>query len=269
MAAPRDLAETQRLLAGALAQFVPLDERADLADDLSAIASGNDRLSPIEQAEIYREQYWLRHRDALYEDYPALAYLLGEEAFEDFLRAYLAACPPDSYTLRDLGNRIADFAASYPSFDAELAGAARDLARYELAFVEVFDGPEVAPVPLERVQSLPPEAWTNARLVFQPRLFLLALDHPVYELRAALKRGEEPARRIEPKKTWLSMWRGADLKVHYLTLQEQEHALLQRLRAGATLVEACGAVAGVVEPRDISRWFRAWAERGWIIDVAV
>jgi len=165
-----------------------------------------------------------------------------------------------------LGNRIADFAAAYP-FDADIAGAARDLARYELAFVAVFDGPDVLPLPLERVQSFAPEDWASALLMFQPRLLLLTLDHPVYELRAALKRCEQPARRIEPKKTLLSMWRGDDLKVHYLALQEQEHALLQRLRAGATLVEACDAMAGLVQPNDISRWFRAWAERGWIVDV--
>ena len=45
----------------------------------TAVIAGNDRLTPEEQAEIYREQFWLRHRDVLRDDYPALRHLLGEE----------------------------------------------------------------------------------------------------------------------------------------------------------------------------------------------
>jgi hypothetical protein len=268
------LDETQRFLGAAFSQLTPLGERADLHDGIAGLVSGNDRLTPLEQAEIYREQFWLRHRDALLEDYPALAYLLGEEAFEQFVRAYLAECPPDSYTLRDLGNRIADFAAGYPDFHPERAGAARDLARYELAFVHVFDAPDVAPVPLERVKNLPPEAWASARLHFHPCLRTLALDHPVHELRASVKKGEEPARTLAPRETWLALWRGENLRVRYNTMLEHEHAMCERLRAGATLVEACDEIAGRIPPDDreaftrrLSGWFRAWAERGWFIDV--
>src|SRR5262245_22989540 len=72
-----------------------------IADDpaASSIARthvmGNERLTPEAQADIYRRQFWLRHVDSMLEDYPALAHLLGEDAFDAFARAYLVAHPPD------------------------------------------------------------------------------------------------------------------------------------------------------------------------------
>src|SRR4051794_23791320 len=72
--------------------------------------AGNDRVTPAEQVDIYRHQFWLRHRDSLLEDYPGLAYVLGEEGFEAFCRAYLRAHPPRTPSLRDLGADIVTFA---------------------------------------------------------------------------------------------------------------------------------------------------------------
>ena len=129
----------QTVLADAFRRFDRIAETSS-ADSVRSIVSGNERLTPIQQAEIYREQFWLRHRDALYEDYPGLAYILGEEPFEQFLRDYLLACPPDSWTLRDLGNRIAGFAESYAGFDPDKATLARDMCTFELAFIDIWDG---------------------------------------------------------------------------------------------------------------------------------
>jgi len=38
--------------------------------------TGNDRLSPVEQLEIYREQFWLRHTASLVEDFPGIGGIL-------------------------------------------------------------------------------------------------------------------------------------------------------------------------------------------------
>src|SRR5689334_5181237 len=73
--------------------------------------TGNRRLTPGGAVEIYRRQYWLRHIDALADDYPGVAHLVGEEAFDAFLRAYLLAHPPRHKSLRDLGCDIVTFGA--------------------------------------------------------------------------------------------------------------------------------------------------------------
>jgi hypothetical protein len=268
------LAEMQSFLAASYRQFTPLTERDDLAAQIGAVAAGNDRLTPQEQAEIYREQFWLRHRDVLYDDYPGLAYLLGEEPFEDFLRAYLLACPPNSYTLRDLGNRIADFAATYDGFPEDKVQQAREMARFELSFVDIFDCADIEPLPIERVQSMPPEAWASARLVFHPHIVLLRLSHPVQLMRTAVKKDEEPSRDIAPEVTWLTMWRHHDLRVHYRSISEPEFELVTKLRGGANLVIALDEVAGTVPPDEreelagrVQKWFKGWALRGWIVDI--
>ena len=65
----------------------------------------NDRLSSFERLEIYNRQYWFRVLDCLWDDYPGLRAIVGEQKFMKLITAYLARYPSDSYTLRDLGNR--------------------------------------------------------------------------------------------------------------------------------------------------------------------
>jgi hypothetical protein len=271
---PARLRETQEFLAEAFRQFVPLTERDDLKGAIERIVSGNDRLSPQEQAEIYREQFWLRHRDVLYDDYPGMVRVLGDEAFDAFVQAYLRAHVPDSYTLRDLGNHVGGFAARYDGFPAEVAAMARDMARFELAFIPIFDGADCEPLSLERAQSLPPEAWSGARIVFHPLHRLVELDYPVHRVRLAVKRGEQ-VELPEREPVQLSMWRHRDLRVHFRENQPLEHRLLSSLKAGASLVDACDRVAGEVDeaerdtlPGKLQTWFKAWATRGWIVDVS-
>src|SRR5262245_10531800 len=100
---------------------------------------GNDRLSPVEQLEIYREQFWLRHTSSLVEDFPGLSGILGQASWEQLVEAYLAAVTPESYTLRDLGQRLPEFVAR-ASF-LEHRELCTDMARLEWAYVEAFDAP--------------------------------------------------------------------------------------------------------------------------------
>lgn len=267
------LERIQRILGDAFRQFDPIEEREDLAGDVASIVSGNERLSPLQQAEIYRGQFWLRHRDSLYEDYPGLLYLLGEEKFEQFLRDYLIACPPDSWTLRDLGNHIAEFAQTYEGFPEERAVIARDMTAFELAFIDIWDGENVEAIDVERVQAIPPEKWVSAKIVFHPLLTLLTLSHPVHDVRTKVRADEEPnIDEIETAPTYVALWRGADERVHYRAISAPQHALVQSLRSGDTLGIACDTAAATTEDAaqlatQLQSWFQGWAKRGWIIDV--
>src|SRR5690349_19816708 len=98
---PHDLASTELFLVGALQQASPMPDDPALAASASAVVTGNDRLSPAEQVDIYRRQFWLRHCGVLLEDFPGLAHLLGEGGFDGFCRGYLAAHPPASQSFRD------------------------------------------------------------------------------------------------------------------------------------------------------------------------
>ncbi len=263
----------QRILGDAFRQFTPIGERVEIADDVKSIVRGNDRLTPLQQAEIYREQFWLRHRDALYEDYPGMVYILGEDPFETFVRSYLLACPPDSWTLRDLGNRIATHAAEYDGFPADRADLVRDMATFELAFIDIWDGAGRDPIALTAVEAIPPEKWISARMTFHPLLTLLALSHPVHTLRTEIRGDGYPVVADVPKEpTFIALWRGEDERVHYRGIDAAQDALVRSLRDGDTLGAACEhAATRTDEPEtlgaNLGGWFRGWAKRGWIVVV--
>ncbi len=79
---------------------------APMAQEAAAFIKANDRLTSLERLEIYSRSYWFRLLDSLRDDFPALAAVLGPPAFERLARAYLADCPSQSFTLRDLGSRM-------------------------------------------------------------------------------------------------------------------------------------------------------------------
>ncbi|MBM4358793.1 MAG: putative DNA-binding domain-containing protein [Deltaproteobacteria bacterium] len=270
---PPTLAEAQAFLGRMLQRSAPLAGATSEAERarIAALVTGNARLSPLEQVEIYREQFFLRHRDSLVEDFPALAYLLGRDAFHALVRAYLAAHPPASYTLRDLPLALPAFAAQYDGFSADLAAIARALARFEVAFITTFDSPEVAPVSPAKVAAIREDAWPNARLRLHPGLALFALDHPLHLFRSAVRRDEEPPRSLASGRVDVALWRGDDRRVHQTELEPAEHALLGALAEELTLEEACLRATSQTEGAEpnVAAWFAGWARRGWVVDVLV
>src|SRR5579863_8504232 len=66
----------------------------------------NDRLTSHERLQIYARSYWYRILDSLYEDFPGVRAIIGDEAFHKISRAYLAAHPSQSFTLRNLGEAL-------------------------------------------------------------------------------------------------------------------------------------------------------------------
>src|SRR6186713_2831422 len=106
----------QGFLAGVFRREEPVEGDQGLSTACAEHVSGNDRLSPAEQVDIYRRQFWMRHVDSLAEDYIALHHVLGDEAFEAFCHAYLTAHPPSVPSLRDLGADVPRFVVGYRGF---------------------------------------------------------------------------------------------------------------------------------------------------------
>jgi Putative DNA-binding domain len=265
-----------------------IDDRA-LAEACAAHVSGNDRLTPAEQVDIYRRQFWLRHIDSLIEDYPGLRYVLGEDGFEAFCRGYLAAHPPHVPSLRDLGADLVAFAERYEGFAPDRRDLARDMARYEHAFVDVFDGAEPPPLDPDKLRALPEQAWETARIVLSPLLARITARYPVHAIRFAVKSSETPdlsvhgVGRADPTEEGeareaqgpyhIGLYR-KDCVIHYEVLSAEAFQLLDALARGVPLVPACAALAAdrdaeaaaELEAR-VGAWFQQWAAWGWIIDV--
>jgi hypothetical protein len=267
-----DLAALQGFVCDVLVERAKLAELPALAAKTPEHVAGNDRLSPVEQLDIYREQFWLRHLDCMYEDYETLAKLVGWDAFEDMCAAYFAWAPPRDFSLRDLGKRFAEFlAANEPWASDRLLF---DVARTEWAFVDAFDGPDAPPLDVARIAAVPDDAWPRARIGLHPALQRLALDHPAHELRERARTGGEAAR-PEPRRVNVFVYRGEGT-LQYIEVDDDEHALLDELAGGAPLGEACERAMARANVADVAAfesrlgaWFQVWATRGWVSAIDV
>ena len=260
------LAELQVLLAEALRRVSPLKEDPALAVHADRIAAGNERLSPVEQVDIYREQFWLRHVDVLREDFASIEHALGDDAFDRLAREYLTACPSASFTLRDLGEHMPRFLASRApwSDDPFLA----ELAKVEWAFVEAFDAKDAPPFDPATIAGRSEDEWPRARIVLHPALQRLSLAWPAHDYRIAARKDEDPTR-PSPRACHVVVYRGPEL-LHCLEIDGDAAAMLEELARGVPLGEACeraattsGTELGAFEGK-LAGWFSEWTSLGWI-----
>jgi hypothetical protein len=259
--------------------------RRDLTKDAEAQAfasehiAGNARVSPVEQLEIYREQYWLRHTGSLVEDFPGVGGILGQGDWERLVEEYLLAHPPATFSLRELGQALPDYASTCDWLpNRELVV---DMARLEWAHVEVFDAPETPPLDAEKLRAVPEDAWERVRLLPAPTLRLLRVAYPVVALRERLlspqggrSAPDEPVVFPEPEPGHYAVCR-RKLVIEHDELDPRAFALLSKLCRRVPLGEACESLASElsVDPevivRELETWFATFTARGYLVDLAL
>lgn len=266
------LSQLQRQLVGFLRQRGNLPDDAPACAWASSALTGNSRLTPVEQLEIYREQFWLRHTSSLVEDFPGLGGILGQHAWERLVEDYLEAHPPEHFSLRDLGARLPAFVAAQQWL--ERRQLCHDMARLEWAMIECFDAGDAAPLDPEALRAIPGDAWERARLVLHPAIRLLRVEFPVAELRRALRERAEgvgvPYPEAKPENLVIYR-RGRDLA--HLAIAPEAFTLLEAFHSGASLIEAVERVvsSGHLGERELAPWLtqvlRDWASAGWVVQV--
>lgn len=215
------------------------------------LKSGSN-LSSAERLELYHRQYWFRLLDSIAEDFPQLRKMAGEETFWQLMEAYLESCPSDSYTLRHLGRRVADFTAEWERLSETERLWFSALARLEYAYMEIYEAAEWP--------AAAPDDLATAVLGLQPHVRLLDLPAA-----ADLCEGWEKFEPTPPERTFLVVWRMADGAAARRRLDPVEFVLLDRLRDR-------GKLASLFEkptdrepaPEEISAWFADWQRNGWI-----
>ncbi|TDC98079.1 DNA-binding domain-containing protein [Actinomadura sp. 7K507] len=109
------------------------------------VLAGTAGLSAEHRLGIYRHGYRRRLLEAMHALYPVLGSLLGAEVFEELALGHVEARPSRSPNLSHLGAGFADHLAAHrPDPEEPPEPWVRiiiDLARYENAFAEVYDGP--------------------------------------------------------------------------------------------------------------------------------
>ncbi|HTV24585.1 MAG TPA: DNA-binding domain-containing protein [Polyangiaceae bacterium] len=271
-----DLARLQRWVVEHLQGRRALPQSEAVSREARDRLTGNDRLSPVEQLEIYREQFWLRHTASLVEDFPGVGGILGQTEWEKLVEGYLGASSPRGWTLRELGRHFPEHVASQHGLPHH--ALCSDMARLEWCFIELFDAADRPGLDFGKLGSLPPGSLETGQIVLNPALALLEVSHPVADLRqrllAARTTHDAPPVAIpEPEAQQLVLYRAADRRLYHRPVGPEAFALLAALQRGLSLVAACEhALEQAPEhaerlQRNVGTWFQQWAKRGWIVDV--
>jgi hypothetical protein len=250
----------------------------------SEIIKPNDRLTSFERLEIYNRQYWFRILSGFAEDFPGLRSVLGGSKFDRMAKAYLADCPSQSFTLRNLGARLEAWLRKNPHWAGTRQQLALDMVRLEWADIEAFDGAAETPLKPADLAGANP---VKLRLRLQPYIQLLDLHYPVDDLLLEVRKVEEDTdfasnafserhhrkrvsavARLKTEPIFLAVHRMDD-SVYFRRLQAEEFAILRSLRAGKTLntaVESAlkkSSIPPEERPVYVQHWFQTWAALGW------
>jgi hypothetical protein len=279
-----NLLELQRRMTADLMR--PLTPRDNLSPKVNAgeYITSNDRLTSRERLEIYSRSYWYRILDSLYEDFPGLRAIIGDDAFQELSRAYLAAHPSTSFTMRDLGKALESWLRPRRQYAVRQHALALDMVRLEWAHIEAFDGPAAKQLGPEDLLELGPDL----RMSLQPYVSLLDLHYPVDDLRIKVSRNEDlhgtasnvvtaPKHRATQRRTarrekaaiYVAVHR-FESQVYYRRLEPEAYRILTSIRRGDSIGEAIesGFEGSSLTAEDyqggIAQWFAIWAELGWL-----
>lgn len=280
------LRELQQQFFRAISSPLPEDEQlldsreAAALDNIAAeLILPNSRLTAGDRLGIYRRQYWYRLIDSLYEDFPGLRAVVGDDLFYKIALTYIDRKRSRHPNLRDLGNRLTEFVSEYEDIPEELRHGAVEMTQLEWASIEAFDGRALPVITPEAVPAAP-------RL--QPYISLLKLNYPWDEFLCEVKRGESvrteaaSAKRREheslkkisglptPELIYLVVHR-FNSRVFYKRVTAAQFKVLSCLKSGTTLDQALASVLELLTPSElediqssVASWFNEWRSLGWL-----
>lgn len=270
------LDQVQRWMQAVIVQPGTVDEavlseaaRAELdPQQIEGVILPSRTLSAVERVGVYQGMYLLRMIEALEGDYPAVAHLLGSEAFAQLVERYAEAHPSVSYTFNRFGSRFPEFLRDTKGLRRR--GVLTDLARLERAVTEVFDAPQSPAWPAEAIERMPEKDWETAVLKPAAALRVLAFAYPVNAYLQSVKSGDHDHPDLPRRQSWVAVYRKS-YEVWRLDLgrpaYEFLHALAKGRPFGKAVAEASRGLQGNAGEQ-IFRWLRAWVAEGMFESVA-
>jgi hypothetical protein len=229
---------------------------------------GSPRLGPAQRLAIYARSYRLRLVECLREEFPTLRLLVGDQVFDLFAGAYLAACPSTSYSLYRIGTAFVDFlAATRPAHSGgpgTLDAIPASLARLERAISEAqravgtenMSDADLVPHPL-----LPPAPGLRLRL--PDTVTLLRLDFDFSDALACARRGERPVQ--PPARDVCVAVARCRYRVRVHTLEPARFAWLQAIGPQGADGWAAAARVAPAAIADLLAWLPLAAAAGLVV----
>ena len=221
-------------------------------------------LTAAERMAIYNRSYFARLLECLQSMFPALRHALGDTLFHRFAVGYLDAHPPSGPSLDALADRFPDYLEATRPDAAEPEAWVEfviELARLELAFVQVFTGEGVEELD-ERaldILSLTPADLRALRLAPAPSLRLFSCRFPVHDYLTAVRLDQKPPLPA-PKPSRFAVTR-RDYRVYTHDLAAGEFAILSAVDGSRTIAE----IAPHHEPAILAVSIADWLRKGYVV----
>lgn len=215
---------------------------------------------------IYHHAYRARLLETLRGDYAALHALLGDQEFEALVLAYLRVHPPRHFSLRWLGQDLADFIEQH-LIEGQAAPLA-ELARLEWRFTLAFDSAEAQPLSLATVSALSAGQWLTLRVRAHPSLQRLSCHFNTVTVWRQLKQQAEfPGSEALAQEQVCLIWR-QDLVCRYRSLSMDEATALCLMLNGANFSEMCASLQASSEQASLlaATWLKQWLHDGLLVN---
>ena len=228
-----------------------------------ASAAPSSRLTGAERIAIYGDAYRARLVECLADDYPALQYALGDDAFEASCLRYIARHPSESPNLNAFGQHMASFCRTEEE-PARLFEA--DLAALEWAMVEVLHAASPEKLDLATLATIPADRWAGARFLLGGAVRVFEFAYPVNAFFQAFRTDQAP---FVPEPGWSATAVFRDgMTIWRMDLSRAMHALLTMLSSGTPLGAALDNLASsgrITEEEGalVMVWFRDWVSHGF------
>lgn len=238
------------------------------ADGLAACIAPPPRGDVPERLHVYAGGYPARLQEALAENFPAIAHLVGAGAFSELARRFAAQIPLVSYNLNDAGAPFPDFLRADP-LTARLPFLP-DVARLEREVTRAFHAPEDPASDPAELAGWGLEEWAVAVVRFQPSVAVVASEWPIREIWECR---ETPIEEIDidlrnrPDRVLV---RREGFTVVCESLDEAQGDTLAALLEGHTLGEVTAALREHADLADsISAWFARWVTVGMVTGCSI
>lgn len=213
---------------------------------------------------IYRDAYVLRLVDVVGNDHEQLKAYLGDDAFAQMARGYVAAHPSSNPNARWFSHKLPEYLRS----DKDYADrpVLYELAAIERALNDAFDGADAPHLCLEDLAAIPPERWGELSFTHHPTVATLEAHTNAAAIWTALNADRDPpSPRHAEEASLVLVWRHDGMS-RFREFCAEEAMMWHESVAGRTFAELCQLVAVFDDPDSApmraAGYLKGWLEAG-------
>lgn len=263
----------QRGEAPTLAEIQAIFQQAVLTQDTSILEHicDSSRTGRNVLLGVYQNAYFLRLVEVVRSDHPLLASYLGDEAFDDMARAYIAQHPSRTPNARWVANGLPEFLETVPPYSEH--PEIHELAQLEFALNIAFDASDEPVIDLASLGSFPPESWGALQFVPHPSAQRIDFASNAADIWLALKSDEEPPQVTKGETTdRLIAWREGVMP-KFRRLSAEEAMMWDEAAKGAAFGALCELCAVFDDPDNAplraASYLNSWLSSGMLSEAAL